>query len=133
VVPIFADQQPLTLTRSEGPHTGSKPLPVNIRSVVAGTEPLFRCRSHMMSRRFSCGNMAETCSTCAAVKRRPLLRPLLDAPAPADDDVHHRYVKNITAVTKRREGIEIVACSSTALDMAVMAELWLRKGSYQVL
>ena len=26
----------------------------------------------MISLRFSCGNICETCSTCAAVKRRPL-------------------------------------------------------------
>jgi hypothetical protein len=57
------------------------------------------------------------------VKRKPLLRPLLDVPVPVDEDVHHRYVKNMTTVTKRREGIEIVACSSAALDMATVDEL----------
>ena len=55
-----------------GVRTGSNALPPNTLSVVACTLPLFRCRSHIISRRLSWGNICEICSTCAAVKRRPL-------------------------------------------------------------
>lgn len=63
-----------------GRHTASNPLPPKTRSTVAPTAPRFRCRSHITSRRLSCGNMASTVSACAGVKRMP---PLFDK---ADED-----------------------------------------------
>lgn len=39
--------------------TGSKPRPDKTLSVVAGTLPLLRCRSHMISRRLNWGNIWE--------------------------------------------------------------------------
>ena len=69
VVPIQSAQSHMLV---RGTLTGSSCLPINTLSVVACTLPLFRCRSHMISLRFSCGNICDICSTCAAVKRRPL-------------------------------------------------------------
>lgn len=61
----------LRLTTGGG-LTGSSPWPVKTLSVVACTLPLLRCRSHMISLRFNCGNIWAICSTCAGVKRSPL-------------------------------------------------------------
>lgn len=47
----------------------SKPRPLKILSVVATTFPPFRCRSHMMLRRETCGNICCILSTSASLAR----------------------------------------------------------------
>jgi hypothetical protein len=49
--------------------TTSKPRPLNILSVVATTFPPFRCRSHMILRRETCGNICCILSTSASLAR----------------------------------------------------------------
>lgn len=49
--------------------TTSKPLPLNILSVVATTFPPFLCKSHMIFRRDTCGNICCTRSTSASLAR----------------------------------------------------------------
>jgi len=61
-------------TTQKKSHTGSSVLPPNTRSIVACTLPLFRCRSHIISRRLNCGNIPLTWSTCAGVNLSPLVR-----------------------------------------------------------
>ena len=68
----------------------------------------------MISRLFSCGNICDICSTCAAVNRSPLLVPF--APEPDRDEKKYRYEKNMSSPTMINEGIEIVA-SSSCVDM----------------
>jgi len=70
--------------RQNKSHTGSSVLPPNTRSIVACTLPLFRCKSHIMSRRLNCGNIPLTWSTCAGVNLNPLVRDV-DADEPDDD------------------------------------------------
>lgn len=55
---------------------GSKLLPMSILSVVDCTLPLFRCKSHMISLRLSCGNIWDIWSTCAGVNLSPGVVPL---------------------------------------------------------
>ena len=50
--------------RNEGKRTKSNPPPPSIRSLVAATLPPLRCRSHIISRRLTCGNMEASWSTC---------------------------------------------------------------------
>lgn len=52
-----------------GIHTTSNPLPLNILSVVATTFPPFRCRSHIIFRRDTCGNICCILSTSASLAR----------------------------------------------------------------
>jgi len=47
----------------------SKPLPLSILSVVATTFPPFRCKSHMILRRETCGNICCILSTSASLAR----------------------------------------------------------------
>jgi len=47
----------------------SNPLPLNILSVVATTFPPFRCRSHMILRLDTCGNICCIRSTSASLAR----------------------------------------------------------------
>lgn len=49
--------------------TTSNPRPLNILSVVATTFPPFRCRSHMILRRETCGNICCILSTSASLAR----------------------------------------------------------------
>lgn len=93
--------------------TGSKPRPASTLSVVACTLPLFRCRSHMISRLLNCGNICNTCSTCAAENLKVCDEAgveLLDRAAKK-----YLYEKNMITPTIIRDGIEIVASSSTAI------------------
>lgn len=50
-------------------HTTSRPLPLSILSVVATTFPPFRCRSHIIFRRDTCGNICCILSTSASLAR----------------------------------------------------------------
>lgn len=49
--------------------TVSRPRPLSTLSVVAEALPPFRCRSHAISRRLSCGNIVAIWSTCAGFMR----------------------------------------------------------------
>jgi len=91
----------------------SSPRPPSILSVVAVTLPPFRCRSHMISRRFSCGNIWDICSTCAAVKRWPALRPEVPELLLLRDRNQYRIRKIERKATKAREGSERVSSSSS--------------------
>jgi len=77
-------------------HTDSNPLPPNTRSVTACTLPPFRCKFHNISRRLSCGNIWEICSTCAGLTRLAApCRPepgacVLSCPE-AEDALRERY------------------------------------------
>lgn len=73
-------------------RTDSRLLPLRIRSVVASTLPPFLCKSHMMLRLGSCGNICATCSTCAGLTWL-LALPLLDCPAGDDGPANHRKTR----------------------------------------
>ena len=91
-------------------HTASRLLPINTFSVVACTLPPFRCRSHIISLLFNCGNICDICSTWVAVNRRPL--PVPAAPELDRDEKKYRHEKNTRMPTKINDGIEMVASSS---------------------
>lgn len=57
--------------------TTSKPLPLSILSVVATTFPPFLCKSHMILRLETCGNICWIRSTSASLARKlfAALRP----------------------------------------------------------
>jgi len=64
-----------------GRLTTSSPLPLNILSVVATTFPPFRCKSHMILRLDTCGNICCMRSTSASLARTLFAE---DAPRFAD-------------------------------------------------
>lgn len=86
--------------------TISKPRPLKILSVVAATLPPFRCKSHIISRVFSCGNICDICSTWAGSTACPRARVRLP-PAPGSSSrlKNHRITKKDTTAKVRREGI----------------------------
>lgn len=105
--------------RVEPELTTSKPLPVSTLSVVAATLPPFRCKSQIMSRLFSWGNICDICSTCSGSTTLPGARPCapaLEPPAPLSRLKNHRITKNETTARVRSEGILIEGSSS---DMMV--------------
>ncbi len=57
----------------DNPHTVSNPPLASTLSVVAATLPPFRCKSHIISRRPSCGNIFAICSTSAGLAARGFL------------------------------------------------------------
>jgi hypothetical protein len=58
-----------TKNGKQNQHTTSRPLPLSILSVVATTFPPFRCRSHIILRRDTCGNICCILSTSASLAR----------------------------------------------------------------
>lgn len=83
------------IAQAQAKLTGSRPRPDNTLSVVAGTLPLLRCRSHMISRRLSWGNIWAIWSTWAGVNRKPAFREDEAAPSapPGGAEKKYRYMK----------------------------------------
>ena len=76
-----ASPKPVSQTSDKGRLTTSSPLPLNILSVVATTFPPLRCKSHMIFRLDTCGNICCIRSTSASRALRlfadePFLFPL---------------------------------------------------------
>ena len=90
---------------------GSRPLPPRTLSVVAATLPPFRCRSHMISLLFNCGNICVICSTCTGVKRCPFRRAVISLLEDLED-IKYLIMKNERNATNASEGIERVDSSS---------------------
>ena len=97
--------------------TVSNPLPLKIRSVVAATLPPFKCKSHIISLWFICGNICDICSTCAGSTLRP--RGSCTA-APSRDEKNHRKTKNETTARVRIEGMLSVGSSSAMYAVRVV-------------
>lgn len=86
--------------------TTSSPLPPRILSVVAATLPPFRWRSHIISRRPTCGNMELICSTCAGSAPRRLGDGRDEEEEEEEGEKKkYRTVKKTRARTSRREGM----------------------------
>lgn len=71
--------------------TTSKPLPLNIRSVVATTFPPFRCKSHMILLLGTCGNICCIRSTSASRARTLLALLRFEPEEPLLDPEKNKY------------------------------------------
>ena len=99
----------LGLKRKERKLTTSNPRPLKILSVVAATLPPFRCKSHIISRAFNCGNIWDICSTCAGSTAFPRARLRPPPPEPLPGSLsrlkNHRMTKKETTARVRRDGM----------------------------
>lgn len=93
----------------------SKPLPPKTLSVVAATFPPFRCRSHAIALRSSCGNIADTWSTLLTSTCRSREEEL------GVDDAgllrNHRIARKPTSATAMSCGMLIEVWLSAMLDV----------------
>lgn len=101
-------------------HTLSRLRPLNTFSVTAATLPPLFWSSHMTVRRSSCGNICNTCSTCAG-----LILFALDAPRPcapgafgALEEKYHRIARKPISESTTSCG-RFIDCSED--DIAVFA------------
>ena len=84
--------------------------------MVAATLPPLRCRSHMISRRSSCGNICAIWATCSGVKRGLGLDRALGSGALLLADgfaVYHRTARKVT-MTKTTIWGTLRVCSAMA-------------------
>ena len=111
----------LGLKRKERKLTTSNPRPLKILSVVAATLPPFRCKSHIISRVFNCGNIWDICSTCAgstAFPRARLRPPPPEPPLPGSLSrlKNHRMTKKETTARVSSDGMLRDGSSSTIVS-----------------
>lgn len=106
--------------------TLSKPLPLNALSVVIAMFPPFRCRSHAISRRSSCGNICASCSTCAGFTLS-CRDDLADEEEEVEDGEkkYHRRAKKVISRTAISCGILRVCSDIVCARVFIYKCVWL--------
>jgi len=90
--------------------TVSRPRPLSTLSVVAEALPPFRCRSHAISRRLSCGNIVAIWSICAGFMRGAERAGAACAWVPDGLLRYHRDARKMTTRKTRTWG-RLIDCS----------------------
>jgi hypothetical protein len=92
-------------------RTVSSPRPLNTRSVVAAAFPPFRCRSHAMSRRLSCGNICAMSSICRWFRRGAAARVEVGRVPWADGLLKYQRMARKVTTRKTRTWGMLIDCS----------------------
>jgi hypothetical protein len=105
--------------------TVSSPRPLNTRSVVAAAFPPFRCRSHAISRRLSCGNICAMSSICRWFRRGVAARVEVGRVPWADGLLkYQRMARKVTTRKTRTWGMLIDCSVMVALCVVWCGVVW---------